>query len=233
MRYLLVAFTALIGVNIASHAHAQAVQLPTFRYFGVQTTVSVPDRGGAVLGGVNRASSGSTSRGFGPFRSRGFGSSVGASTASVHATIIDHEELDQATLAEARHLRGASEEPLMLRYGRTSPADERIASKADHLSRNVALRDMEAPPMQPTEVVESLADIRARAAARQQAKLSEAAERLAAGIASEEAGKFASARGHYEAAIRLGDDTTRQQASERLAKIALPPTRAQRVAKEH
>ena len=61
--FLLVAALGWFAAS-ASSARAQAVQLPTFRYFTVDTTVSVPDRGGAVLGGVSRASSGTTSRGF-------------------------------------------------------------------------------------------------------------------------------------------------------------------------
>ena len=79
MRHVLF-FVAVMGMlGTASSARAQAVQLPTFNYFTVQTTVSVPDRGGAVLGGVNRASSGTTSRGFGPLRNRASGSSIGSS----------------------------------------------------------------------------------------------------------------------------------------------------------
>ena len=39
------------------------VQLPTFNVTTVQTTVSVPDGGTALLGGINRLSEGSVSRG--------------------------------------------------------------------------------------------------------------------------------------------------------------------------
>ena len=42
------------------------VQLPTFSFFTVQTTVSVPDSGGAFLGGIGRGADGGSSRGFGP-----------------------------------------------------------------------------------------------------------------------------------------------------------------------
>lgn len=218
---------------IASHACAQAVQLPTFRYFSVQTTVSVPDRGGALLGGVDRASSGSTSRGFGPLRNRASGSSVGSSIASVHATIIDHNELDQAVLAEARRRRGDT--PLMLRNRgerdvSVSRSDDPLLRKADQLSRNVAAREVERPRAAQEEPVESLAEIRARAASRADAKQAEAAAKFAAGLASQEAGKFASARGYFEAAARLGDEELRQQALERLATIALPTPTKQRVA---
>lgn len=216
----------------ASRADAQAVQLPTFRYFSVQTTVSVPDRGGVVMGGVNRASSGTTSRGFGPLRNRASGSSVGASSVSVHATIIDHNELDEAVLAEARRRRG--EDPLVLRPGAASSlaSDDPTARRSAYLSRHVATRDEQAPEraVASESSPDSLEELRAKAAARQAAKHAEAAEKLAAGIAAQEAGKFASARGYYEAAMRIGDDQVRAQAAERMAAIALPAPKNRQVA---
>ena len=51
-------YAAGLGLGIAfgsPKAQAQAVQLPTFRYFSVQTTVSVPDRGGTARLGRRRA----------------------------------------------------------------------------------------------------------------------------------------------------------------------------------
>ena len=46
-----------------SVGRAQVVQLPTFHYFTVNTTVSVPDRGSVYLGGVKRGAIRSSSRG--------------------------------------------------------------------------------------------------------------------------------------------------------------------------
>jgi hypothetical protein len=226
--------TAIVGVIASlaciSSACAQAVQLPTFRYFSVQTTVSVPDRGGVMMGGVDRASSGSTSRGFGPLRNRASGSSIGSSGVSVHATIIDNNELDQQVLAEARRQRSES---LVLRNPPPpSPVDSATALKADYLSRNVARA--EAAPQRtpaPAEAIDSVADLRTQATAREDARLTEAKEKLAAGMAAEEAGKLASARGSYEAAMRLGDDEIRHTARDRYARIALPTSKSQRVAR--
>ena len=42
----------------ALQAVAQVVQLPTFQFFTVETSVSVPDSGGAYLGGIGRSSMG-------------------------------------------------------------------------------------------------------------------------------------------------------------------------------
>lgn len=100
-------------------AQAQVVQLPTFRSFGIGTTVVVPDGGSAFLGGVSRGQIGSNSRGVPGlggipgagrlFRNEAIGGSFGTSTVTVHATIIDTEELDRAVLAEAAQLRAERE----------------------------------------------------------------------------------------------------------------------------
>jgi hypothetical protein len=48
----------LVALFCGTAAQAQTVQLPTFNFFTVRTTVSVPDSGGAYLGGVNRSAMG-------------------------------------------------------------------------------------------------------------------------------------------------------------------------------
>jgi hypothetical protein len=90
---------------LPASATAQVVQLPTFHQFSTNSSVLVPDRGAAYLGGVDSAAYGSSQRG--PFN-RSIGGAVGRSGLSVHATIIDHTELDRAVLAEAAARRGAS-----------------------------------------------------------------------------------------------------------------------------
>ncbi|MDO4576384.1 MAG: hypothetical protein Q4D98_14345 [Planctomycetia bacterium] len=81
-------------------AWGQSVQLPTFQNFGTQTTVTVPDGGRAVMGGVTRANEGGTSSGVPvlPFRNRSYGNSVEASGVSVTATVHDFEAMDEALL---------------------------------------------------------------------------------------------------------------------------------------
>jgi hypothetical protein len=84
----------------------QTVQLPTFHYFGVQTTVVVPDRGSIPLGGVSYG--GSTRTRFdrvGP--NYGYGQFNETLGLSMSATIIDHDEMDREVLAEAARKRGA------------------------------------------------------------------------------------------------------------------------------
>ena len=111
----------LVSLAFASmsndRCNAQTVQLPTFHVFSVSTTVVVPDRGTAYLGGVSRSHRTSNSLStplFGRlpgvgrgFMNGGISSSLSASGASVSATIIDHDSIDRALLADAARRRGA------------------------------------------------------------------------------------------------------------------------------
>lgn len=76
------------------------IQLPTVNVVSVQTTVSAPDGGTAVLGGLSRSAA---------FRNQAFGQptftadAVGNGQVSAKATIIDHEAVDdQFALRVAR-----------------------------------------------------------------------------------------------------------------------------------
>jgi hypothetical protein len=182
------------------------VQLPTFSFFTVQTTVSVPDGGGAYLGGINRGADGSTTRGFGPLRNRGLGSTRSASGMSVHATIIDHHEIDEALLAEAAAKRG------------TNIADA-TTLKAATISRNVGR----------TEPADSVARLREQNAAAAAEKAKEAAEFLAKGEQAEAEGKPGVATIYYQMVIRRDGGSLRQQAQVRLA--VLHNSRSSAVAK--
>lgn len=95
----------VLTLAVGSTARAQTLQLPSRQVFSVNTSVLVPDRGGAYLGGVSRSSQGLTQRG--PWRNRALGGSAGGVGASVHVTVIDHRALDRAVLAEAAERRAA------------------------------------------------------------------------------------------------------------------------------
>ncbi|MDX1961547.1 MAG: hypothetical protein SFX18_00250 [Pirellulales bacterium] len=87
---------------------AQTVQLPTFRFFGVSTTVEVPDGGSASLGGNTSSFLGSQTNGvpllgnnpgLSPLaRQRAITQGGTASQISVTAQIHDQEALDTALL---------------------------------------------------------------------------------------------------------------------------------------
>ncbi len=82
---------------------APTVQLPTFSFAGVSTTVMVPDGGSAFLGGIDRASEGRNEFGvpgitLPGFQNRAIGQDRSTSSFRVMATIHDFDAMDQALL---------------------------------------------------------------------------------------------------------------------------------------
>ena len=143
--YRAIFITALVILSLASQktlAQNVTVQLPTFQFFSVATTVVVPDRGSAYLGGVNRAAYGSNTNGVPGlsllpgvgrlFKNRGIGSEVSSSSAHVSATIMDLDELDKAVLAEAAARRGVTSAS-----GGPS-VDSAVQRKAAFISKHIA-----------------------------------------------------------------------------------------------
>ncbi|HEX5105410.1 MAG TPA: hypothetical protein VFV87_16440 [Pirellulaceae bacterium] len=186
------------------------VQLPTFRFFTVQTSVSVPDGGGTYLGGMKSARDSSLTRGFGPFRNRGIGSDRGAAGMSVHATITDLKEMDDAILAEAAAGRpGAA-------------AFDPDAARAELLSRHVGKTFTSASPAEasePAPLPGSVAAIRAQNAAAAEARAAEAAQYFAKAQTAEGEGKPAVAKYYYQMVARRDKGALQQQALERIAAI--------------
>ena len=93
-----------------------AVQLPTFSFFSTSTTVSVPDGGSALLGGVNRSQQGSNEYGvpmlpFRPFGNTSIGGSTSDASQRVTATIHDFEAMDEALLGQPASTFAQSHRP--------------------------------------------------------------------------------------------------------------------------
>jgi len=141
-------FLVLIGMLLAgltSGSQAQVVQLPTFRFFGISTTVSVPDSGGAYLGGVSRSSRGGAERRLprlsrAPVAGRPFGNRAVAGATqtggmSVHASIHDFEVMDKALIGEASagHLATDS-----IRSSRSASETSVAAIRQQHSARQIA-----------------------------------------------------------------------------------------------
>jgi len=80
------------------------VQLPNVQTFNVNTSVSVPDRGSVLLGGVSSARDSRFTPGFSPF-----GSSIGternASSMRATVTIHDFEEMEAELARQAEAIR--------------------------------------------------------------------------------------------------------------------------------
>jgi hypothetical protein len=105
---------ATLPASVVNAQPVGVVQLPTFQFFSIQTTVSVPDSGGANLGGVSRSSTLQRQRGL-PllgreplFGGRAIGRTSSAGGMSVHAKIHDMQEMDEALLRQAGGLRSAN-----------------------------------------------------------------------------------------------------------------------------
>src|SRR5208337_775570 len=82
---------------------AVSVQLPTFSFATVGTTVMVPDQGSAFLGGIDRSSAGRNEFGvpgitLPGFQNRSIGQTQSATSFRVTATIHDFDAMDQALL---------------------------------------------------------------------------------------------------------------------------------------
>src|SRR5260221_8942645 len=112
MRYLAVALGAvssLLVLTPSAQAQQFLVQEPSLETFGVGTTVSVPDRGRASVGGVRQSAASRAM--YGPFRT---GHSLGMSShgtgLNVQARVHDLAELDRAVLEAADNARRAREE---------------------------------------------------------------------------------------------------------------------------
>src|SRR5690606_6962346 len=77
--------------SAAAQQNAVTIQLPTYSSFSVSTTVLVPDRGGAALGGIGRSAMGATQFGPAPLPTgtRAIGVERQAQNAHVFAQIHD------------------------------------------------------------------------------------------------------------------------------------------------
>ncbi len=144
------ALVTLVYLGVTSGARAQVVQLPTFRTFGMSTTVSVPDRGSAYLGGISGSSMHRRERGVPglghvPLAGRAFGNrAIGGRTraggVSVSAHIHDFEAMEDDLLRQANPVVGrataAARPPDGA--GRSSIAELRRQAAADERAEQMA-----------------------------------------------------------------------------------------------
>ncbi len=92
---LVSAFTVLgLTPCVAQNQVPSVVQLPTFSFFTFSGTVVVPDSGAAYLGGNRRGALGYNRQGW----QRSFGMQQASPQASIHAQIIDLNEMDEQLL---------------------------------------------------------------------------------------------------------------------------------------
>jgi hypothetical protein len=173
---------------VAGSAQGQGVtlQLPTLRSFSVATTVVVPDRGGAYMGGVGRVSSGRSR--FGPPGGRSqtaFGFEHHAAGLHAAAHIHDLRGMDEA-------LRRGSES-----RSAASPLTQRLLDAQKDLPR-------------------SLEQLDRQRLAEQQAQQAAASDFLRRGRAAQLAGKTSLARTYFEIALRRSTGALRDEIAREL-----------------
>jgi len=232
MRCLRIALSALVSL-LAHRASGQTVQLPTFSFTTVSTTVMVPDNGAAFLGGIDRAATGRNEFGlpglaFPGFQSRGIGQDVSSSNMWVTATIHDFDAMDQAILSTpspselagfgapgwvpAQRVGGVADLPAAPRFA-TGPRSDTV-----DLAGNWRPAPAAAPPVSKVAVEES--DRQTRRATRS----SEADDYFARGQQAEAEGKPNVAKIYYQMAARRASGDLKQQVQARLDAISARST---------
>ncbi len=223
------------AVPCAEAQQRTTVQLPTFNRTTVGTTVSVPDRGTALLGGVNRAAEGSTTRGVPGlsklpganrlFQNRGIGRETGAMSMTVTPRVIDlqEEELRQTGFSwdDPPRAAGGGFREVRSEGGPTDPAPVRQAA---FLARNVARHDVPAARDRqvPEDRTESLATIRKQHQRQATARADEAERYYAEGWRAESSGQLGVARIYYQMALRRAEGPQREAIHARLAHLDGP-----------
>ncbi len=132
--YVLIVFLLLVGRTSLAQ---QVIQQPVVATTAVNTTVSVPDRGSAHLGGVSSAESGRAQ--YGPLRSgTNTGISRQATSMTTHVYIHDLQAMDEALLNSGHSESNTSirsiNSKLVRSKEREQPVDP-VASSADKAAK--------------------------------------------------------------------------------------------------
>jgi hypothetical protein len=218
MRLSILASTAIL-LPLAQQGSAQTVQLPTFSFFSVSTTVSVPDNGSAFMGGINRAASGGNEFGvpglaFPGLQNRSFGQDMSASSVWAKVTIHDFDAMDQAILNTPSPNDLTSFGTRRWDAAADVPAVPRVAASFSPDAVNLAGNWRSDAPAAPTgsKVAAEENDREARRAARS----AEAESYFARGQKAESDGKPSVAKIYYQMAARRASGDLKQQAQARL-----------------
>ena len=218
---VLAGVTLVFSCGLTGAASAQApttVQLPTFSFFTVNTSVSVPDSGGTYLGGLLRGRDSSSMRGLAPFpglASRGIASERSAGGMSIRAWIHDFRKLDDTLLAEAAAKRRE-----------TDP----VAIKGEALAESLKKSPAGNPAAE--EPLLSVAEIRRQNEQQDQARREEALGYFTKAEEYRTAGKLGLAKMNYQRAAARDSGKVKEAALKRIAQLQNPPAKTQDGEKE-
>ncbi len=209
-KYFLPATVMILATTLGSRsALAQAAQaeivVPQFNFFGVNTTVSVPDRGHSSLGGVNRAATGRNE--FWPSFGRGDFVSRSATGAGVTMHIIDFDEMERA-------MSGREPEPIGAVRDFGSGVRRYAAGRGQATPVKTADAAADARPKSaPTEPAKDKAETEVAA------KVAHAADLLKRGQDAEARGKLKVASLYYKSVVSLDVAPTAKLAQDRLLSL--------------
>jgi len=209
----------VIAAGGSSCAFAQqrpgtAVQLPTFSQFSIGTTVSVPDWGGAYLGGIKRSADSRSTFGvpllpIRPFRNTAISSERSASSMHVNVWIHDFEAMDRYLLDQPSRGGGSG----VVTTAPIGGGASRIAGPVDWASVP------EAPAGGAESPLGSVAEERQRRARKQAQAASEAERFFERGEAAEAEGKSSVAKIYYRMAARRATGPLKAQLTAKLEAI--------------
>ena len=201
--------------------NAVTIQLPTYSSFSVSTTVLVPDRGGAALGGVSRSAMGASQFGPAPLPAgtRAFGVERQAQNAHVFAQIHDFREMEQALVGDGTQPRNDVGRLTVLRpSGATGAAvNPRQVNSSQRGGSPLAVPSSGDTPGQRS--VAEWKQLRAQQAAGQQRQVLEWMQRAAAAA---ESGKRGAARVYLNMAYRQADSALRPRIAAELERLGAP-----------
>jgi len=217
----------LIVLGIAAAAFspaallAQSLQLPTYSFTTVATTVSVPDQGAAFLGGISRASDSSSQFGVPmldklpllgrPFGNRAIGQSRSSMNMFATATIHDFDAMEAALLGSA---------PSGGVVSSASPAAEAALARMAPAPTPKNLAGQWQPKTDPPGATSPLADAateQARRLALRETRASEAEQYFERARQAEADGKPSVAKIYYQMVVRRsGEGDLKSQALTRL-----------------
>jgi hypothetical protein len=210
---------------LAMEAPAQVLQLPTFSFATVSTTVSVPDQGSVFLGGIDRAADGRNEFGvpgitLPGFQSRSIGQDRSSTGMFVTATIHDFDAMDQALLNTPSSdvaRTSFTARPALPTLVPDVPAG--FASRATQRKAVNLAGNWQVEPAKPAPVSD-LAVEQASRAARRAERNNEADAYFAHGQQAEADGKLNVAKIYYQMAVRRASGDLKQQAQARLDAVS-------------
>lgn len=242
MRIHIATGAAAASLMLGLTAFAQqdiTIQQPVFNFSTVNTTVTAPDGGTALLGGINRAAEGSNYRGVPMlskipgvnrlFQNRGIGREMSASNMSITPRIIilEEEEFRQTGMSPETLARMEASGTAGGQFGGqfggiAPPQDDPIARRAAFLTSNIARHELDSPLYERAEDLPGVNQVRAENAMAAAQRTSEASEYFAKASKAEQEGKTAIAKIYYKMAERRAQGDLLQQIAARLEALESP-----------